>query len=223
MRSRHLLAVLALTVITSLDGQAHAQNAPARGAASAADPWSDLVAEAASRFGLPAPWLQAVMRVESNGDAVAVSSKGALGLMQLMPQTYAAMRIQLGLGADPLAPRDNIMAGAAYLRALLDRYGSPGFLAAYNAGPQRFEDYLARRRPLPPETIAYLARLGQPGGLSRAATSAARHPRPIADSAASPVFVTRAASDTAQSVGIVARQSWRNADLFAAEPAHNQP
>ena len=114
------------------------------------------------------------------------------------------------------------MAGAAYLRALLDRYGSPGFLAAYNAGPQRFEDYLARRKPLPAETIAYLARLSQPGGSIPAGPSPARHPPAITDPAASPVFVTRAASDTAQSVGIVARQTWRNADLFAAEPAHNQ-
>ena len=181
------------------------------------------MSEAALRFGLPASWLQAVVRVESNGDAVAVSSKGALGLMQLMPQTYAEMRIQLGLGADSFAPRDNIMAGAAYLRALLDRYGSPGFLAAYNAGPQRFEDYLAGRKPLPPETIVYLARFRRLGGSIPAGPSPARHPPAITNPAASPVFVTRAASDTPQSVGIVARQTWRNAPLFAAEPAHNQP
>ena len=174
------------------------------------------------RFGLPTSWLQAVMHVESNGDAAAVSPKGALGLMQLMPGTYAAMRIQLGLGSDPCAPRDNIMAGAAYLRALLDRYGSPGFLAAYNAGPQRFEDYLARRKPLPSETIVYLSRFGQPAGPVPAGSSSARHPQPITDPAASPVFVTRTASDTAQSVGILVRQTWRNADLFAAEPAPNR-
>ena len=210
-------------MIACLERPADAQNPQLRGSVSTADPWAGLVAEAASRFGLPASWLQAVMHVESNGAAAAVSPKGALGLMQLMPQTYAQMRIQLGLGVDPFAPRDNIMAGAAYLRALLDRYGSPGFLAAYNAGPQRLEDYLARRKPLPAETIAYLARLSRQVGSVPVGSSPARHPRPIADPAAAPVFVSRAGSNTPSAIGIVARRTWRNADLFAAEPAHSGP
>lgn len=223
MHSRHVLAAVALTVIASSDGQARAQTVSSIHRVSAADPWAGLVAEAATRFGLPAFWLQAVMHVESNGDAAAVSPKGALGLMQLMPQTYAQMRIQLGLGADPLAPRDNIMAGAAYLRALLDRYGSPGFLSAYNAGPQRFDNYLARRKPLPPETIAYLLRLSQPAGSAPVSSSPARHPRHMADPAASPVFVSQVGSGASSEIDIVARQTWRNANLFAAEPVSNQP
>src|SRR3546814_5730962 len=77
------------------------------------------------------------MRVESRGDVRAVSPKGAMGLMQLMPDTWASLRVRLGLGANPYDPRDNILAGAAYLREMHDRYGSPGFLAAYNAGPGR--------------------------------------------------------------------------------------
>src|SRR3546814_17844195 len=94
------------------------------------------------------------MRVESRGDVRAVSPKGAMGLMQLMPDTWASLRVRLGLGANPYDPRDNILAGAAYLREMHDRYGSPGFLAAYNAGPGRYEEALAGR-PLPAETRAY--------------------------------------------------------------------
>ncbi|MFG1425948.1 lytic transglycosylase domain-containing protein [Roseixanthobacter glucoisosaccharinicivorans] len=115
------------------------------------------IAEAARRFGIPATWIRAVMRIESRGDRRAVSPKGALGLMQLMPETWANMRTRYGLGRDPFDPHDNIMAGAAFLRQLHDRYGSPGFLAAYNAGPGRYEDYRDRHRPLPAETIAYVA------------------------------------------------------------------
>ena len=77
------------------------------------------------------------MRAESFGDVRAMSPKGAMGLMQIMPETWAALRSRYGLGADPYDAHDNIMAGAAYLRELHDRYGTPGFLAAYNAGPAR--------------------------------------------------------------------------------------
>jgi len=117
------------------------------------------IAEASRRFGVPQAWIRAVMRVESAGNPAAVSSTGAIGLMQVMPETFADMRAELGLGGDPFAVRDNILAGAAYLRRMFDRYGSPGFLAAYNAGPGRWEAHLAGGRPLPAETIAYLVRL----------------------------------------------------------------
>ena len=63
------------------------------------------------------------------------SSAGAMGLMQVMPRTYSDLRKQLGLGADPYAPADNITAGAAYLQQMYRRYGYPGMFAAYNAGP----------------------------------------------------------------------------------------
>ncbi len=82
-----------------------------------------------------------------------------MGLMQLMPDTWAALRMRYRLGRDPYDPHDNILAGAALLREMHDRYGSPGFLAAYNAGPGRYEDYRDRRRPLPAETVAYVAEL----------------------------------------------------------------
>ncbi|MBY0520979.1 MAG: lytic transglycosylase domain-containing protein [Sphingomonas sp.] len=115
------------------------------------------VAEAAQRFGLPEGWIYAVMRTESAGRIGAVSSAGAMGLMQLMPGTWARQRARFGLGPDPFDPRDNIMAGTSYLREMYDSYGASGFLAAYNAGPGRYEDWRDRGRPLPAETRAYVA------------------------------------------------------------------
>ncbi len=114
------------------------------------------IADAAQRFGIPPAWITAVMWAESGNNARAISSKGAIGLMQIMPKTWADLRIRHSLGADPFDPRDNILAGAAYLREMHDRYGLPGFLAAYNAGPGRYEEHLAGR-PLPAETRAYVA------------------------------------------------------------------
>jgi hypothetical protein len=113
--------------------------------------------EASQRFRIPAAWIRAVMRIESANGVRAASPKGAMGLMQIMPQTWAEPRSRYRLGANPFDPHDNILAGAAYLRELHDRYGSPGFLAAYNAGPARCEDHRATGRPLPAETRAYMA------------------------------------------------------------------
>nr|WP_051069180.1 lytic transglycosylase domain-containing protein [Mesorhizobium metallidurans] len=122
------------------------------------DPFGAHISEASHRFGVPTAWIRAIMRKESAGDARAVSSAGARGLMQIMPGTWDDLRARWSLGRDPFDPRDNIMAGTAYLRELHDRYGSPGFLAAYNAGPARYESYLAGR-PLPAETRAYVETL----------------------------------------------------------------
>lgn len=118
------------------------------------------VEEASVRFALPAVWIKTVMRVESGGRRDAVSPKGAMGLLQLMPSTWREVSAEYGLGDDPFEPRANILAGVAYLRRMHDRYGAPGFLAAYNAGPARYESFLAGRQPLPAETLAYLRKLG---------------------------------------------------------------
>lgn len=127
------------------------------------DPVGKAVREASGRFGIPASWITALIRVESAGDAQALSPKGAMGLMQVMPGTYADLRQQHRLGSDPWDIRDNILAGTAYLRELQDRYGSDGAFAAYNAGPARYAEHLATGRPLPAETRAYLARLALTG------------------------------------------------------------
>lgn len=159
-------AALAATALLAASpiGQAPAlaQEANKRPAPSAvAHPYAPHVAEAARRFGIPEAWIWAVMRVESAGNARAVSSAGAMGLMQIMPGTWVQLRARHGLGTDPFDVRDNIMAGAAYLREMHDRYGNASaMLAAYNAGPGRYDDHLSRGRPLPAETVAYLARFG---------------------------------------------------------------
>ena len=75
---------------------------------------------------------------------------------------WAAMRARQQLGPDPHDPRDNILAGTAYLRVMYDRFGYPGLFAAYNAGPARYAAHLERGRPLPAETVAYLARVAGP-------------------------------------------------------------
>jgi Transglycosylase SLT domain len=119
------------------------------------------VEEASQRFLIPSSWIWAVMRVESAGDARALSNKGAIGLMQIMPDTWTMLRQQHGLGDDPYDPRDNILAGASYLRDLHHRYGQGGFLAAYNAGPRRYEEHLSGRRSLPAETIDYVSKVSR--------------------------------------------------------------
>jgi len=84
-----------------------------------------------------------------------------MGLMQVMPGTYDELKARYSeLGSDPFDPRNNILAGTAYIREMYDIYGSPGFLAAYNAGPGRLDDYLTRSRGLPEETRRYVASIG---------------------------------------------------------------
>lgn len=151
---------------------------PTLRASPAVERWRPYIAEAARRFGIPEAWIAAVMQAESAGQThwngrPITSHAGAMGLMQLMPGTWAAMRRRHGLGADPHDPRDNILAGAAYLRAMYDRFGYPGLFAAYNAGPGRYAEHLRTGRPLPAETRRYIAQLvGLSAGPSRAPPAA---------------------------------------------------
>ena len=162
----------------------------------AADPlnrWGPHIAEASMRFGLPAEWIRQVMRAESGGRTTLagrpiVSRAGAMGLMQLMPATWRDMRARFGLGRDPHDPRDNILAGTAYLRIMYDRFGYPGLFAAYNAGPVRYARHLASGRPLPAETVAYMAAVA--GGPR---PPAALRPGP----AAPPLFAVQVRTDLA--------------------------
>ena len=98
--------------------------------------------------------------------------------MQIMPDTWAGLRLRYRLGRNPSDPHDNILAGAAYLREMHDRFGAAGFLAAYNAGPGRYAEYLAAGRPLPAETRAYVAALAPLIGGGRIDTVAAAPPVP---------------------------------------------
>ncbi|WP_371008886.1 lytic transglycosylase domain-containing protein [Mesorhizobium sp. RCC_202] len=156
-RREALLLIGGMLIVCHAMTGAVAQSAPAP-RKSADDPYAAPIAEASHRFHVPERWIRSVMHLESAGDPRAVSRKGALGLMQIMPGTWAELRLRHQLGRDPYDPHDNILAGTAYLRELYDRYGSPGFLAAYNAGPGRYEASL-KGRPLPAETRAYVAML----------------------------------------------------------------
>ncbi|WP_342709607.1 lytic transglycosylase domain-containing protein [Bradyrhizobium sp. B124] len=122
-------------------------------------PYTSSIVEASHRCGIPEHWIEEVIEIESGGKPNAVSARGALGLMQIMPQTWVELSVRYGLGLDPFDPHDNILAGTAYLREMLNRFGSAGFLAAYNAGPKRYEEHLAWGRSLPDETQAYVQRL----------------------------------------------------------------
>jgi len=125
--------------------------------------WDPIIAEASQKFGLSADWIRAVMRVETGGrtlgkgNAPIKSHAGAVGVMQMMPKTYQAMRAQYGLGANPSNPHDSVLAGAAYLRTLYHRYGFPNMFAAYNGGPGTLENHLQNGAPLPAETVNYIA------------------------------------------------------------------
>lgn len=157
-----------------------------------------LIEEAARRFAVPAPWIRAVMRQESGFNPRATSHAGAMGLMQVMPATYAELRRRYGFGSDPYDPRDNVLAGAAYLRELYDRFGPEGMLPAYNAGPGRYLQHRDQGRPLPAETRDYVARIGPRIGVRGGAPNARPAPRiaPAApvDSNAAPLFPASAFS-----------------------------
>jgi len=131
------------------------------------DRWKPFIAEASKKFGIPKSWIRAVVSRESGGRTVEedgtpiTSDAGAVGVMQVMPQTYDEMRAQYDLGADATDPHDNIIAGTAYLRWLYKRYGFPDMFAAYNDGPGNFDKYRSGVRSLPAETTAYLAGMKQ--------------------------------------------------------------
>ena len=187
-----MAAIPIIAILVSSGNTALAQSATTmlRKTSSDTGPYASFVREAAQRFGLPASWIGAVMAIESGGDVLALSPQGAMGLMQVMPETWAGLRVRHGLGDNPYDPRDNILAGAAYLRELHERYGSPGFLAAYNAGPGRYDDHLATGRALPYETQLYVATLAPLIG-ERQADDIATASRRIVPWQEAPLFVTR--------------------------------
>ena len=193
--SRYAILLLAsVLAVGALPVAVPAQARPV-GRPATVDAYAAPIAEAAQRFGIPAAWIRAVLRVESAGDMRAISSAGAMGLMQIMPDTWARLRLRYRLGNDPYDPRDNILAGAAYLREMFDRYGDvSAMLAAYNAGPGRYDGHRTTGRPLPAETRAYVAQLAPLIGGGEIAA-------PVVVAAADP-------------------QSWSRAPLFVARPEY---
>lgn len=186
-----LFALAGTLSICVAPGVSFAQSAPVARTAMA-NPHAAHIAEASQRFGIPEHWIRAVMRAESAGNARAVSSAGAMGLMQVMPDTWTDLRNRHRLAHDPYDPRDNILAGTAYLREMFDRYGNvAAMLAAYNAGPGRYDEYLATGRRLPAETRAYVAALAPVLGGSAPSDTPTRQPPPPPDWRAAPLFVMR--------------------------------
>jgi soluble lytic murein transglycosylase len=112
------------------------------------------IALAAKQHGISEPLLKAIIKAESNFDPRAVSKKGAIGLMQIMPDTLKDLNIN-----DPFDPKQNIMGGAQYLKFLMKRFEGnlPLAIAAYNAGPENVKRY----NNIPPfkETENYVRRV----------------------------------------------------------------
>jgi hypothetical protein len=138
--------------------------------------WEPIIAEASTRFAVPEAWIRRVIRSESGGRTTRngkpiTSSAGAMGLMQIMPGTYANLRRRYGIGANPYDPHDNIFAGTAYLRQMYERYGYPFLFAAYHAGSKRFDGFLFQGRALPRATLEYVNAI-VPGSVSAMRTAA---------------------------------------------------
>lgn len=213
-----LLALLLLSGLFSgaaLPTITVAQNATVE--RTAAVSYTAYITEASQRFRIPERWIRAVMQVESAGRVRAVSSAGAMGLMQIMPDTWAGLRVRHRLGRDPFDPRENIIAGTAYLREMYDRFGSPGFLAAYNAGPGRYEEHLATGRALPRETRTYIATLLPMIGLASSNGTATIVSAPP-DWREAPLFVERSNSSSPANP---VQENRKSSDVPPTPPARN--
>ena len=217
-------------IVTALPACATA-NEPASGpstdrsaSVSKPDRWASHITDAAKRFDIPERWIRAVMAAESSGDSAALSPKGAIGLMQIMPPTWEELRAKHGLGRDPWQPRDNIMAGAAYLGEMYDRYGTvDAMLAAYNAGPARYDEH-RRGRPLPTETVAYVAKIAPMIGGKAAIPATLGRRRSASSWSRAPLFFGHPTADTQDDRTTADRPSGRSSvgppvvDLSALEP-----
>lgn len=205
--------------------------------------WDGHIAEASQRFRVPEEWIRAVMEVESGGRThlrgrPITSHAGAMGLMQVMPATYQELRRAHNLGPDPHNPRDNILAGTAYLRQMYEIYGFPGFLGAYNAGPGRYGDHVNRGRGLPRETRNYMARIepqiahiphpdrydydsGSRSQLAQASTSAARASSPAP--ATAPTATASATSSSRSESGSTSSSATDSAIVTASASSDSRP
>lgn len=189
------LSSLAAAVILGFGAPAHGQ----------VDRWSTEISEAAARFEIPKEWIRRVMKAESDGQTELggepiISRAGAMGLMQLMPGTWQEMRAANGLGRNPFDPHDNIIAGAAYLREMYQRFGYPGLFAAYNAGPSRYFRHVTSCSRLPRETMNYLRKTSR----SPLESQLAFLPPCPSKRAVAAVFAVRAADEVATETGAAA-------------------
>ena len=119
------------------------------------DKYDDLISQASKQYGVDSRLVKAIIKAESDFNPKAVSKKGAMGLMQIMPENFQHLDIQ-----DPFNPRENILGGTRYFKYLYDRFDGKLALslAAYNAGPTAVDNY---NRTIPPyrETEQYVRRV----------------------------------------------------------------
>jgi hypothetical protein len=134
-------------------------------------PFERVIRAAAERYGMDADLIHCVIAVESNFNPKAVSSKKASGLMQLLPQTAAQYGVK-----DIFDPEENVNAGTRYLKELLAKYHDLTLaLAAYNAGPERVDQY-GRRVPPYLETMKYVQRIAKSYAKIKSQTTAQKQP-----------------------------------------------
>lgn len=168
-RCRSALTMLSIVVTVATATCSTVREArcePLSETSTAADHLDGFIAEASERFGIPAAWIRAIVRVEIRRNVRASSRNGDVGLSQLSSEKWTELRHRYALGTNPSDPRDTILAGTAHLREMYDRYGSKDFLAAYVMGPTRYDEHLKSGAPLPEETqavVADLAPLIEPG------------------------------------------------------------
>jgi transglycosylase-like protein with SLT domain len=136
-------------------------------------PFEKLIRAAAERYGLDADLIHCVVAVESNFNPKAISPKKASGLMQLLPQTAAHYGVK-----NIFDPEENVNAGARYLKELLAKYHDLTLaLAAYNAGPERVDQY-GRRVPPYLETMKYVQRIAKSYAKLKADSATQKSPQP---------------------------------------------
>lgn len=161
-KRKRTLCSLFLGGLATLSACAGPTRSTYRAPGAALNPWGPYIQEASTRFSIPQSWIRAIMQQESGGHQYMHgrpirSIHGAVGLMQIKPDTYRELARRYHLGSDPYNPHDNIMAGSGYIRELYDRFGSPGFVTAYNCGPQCAENHRSRGTSLPSYARTYLA------------------------------------------------------------------
>ena len=119
------------------------------------DKYDDIITDASDQYGVDSRLVKAIIKAESDFNPRAVSTKGAMGLMQIMPENFQHLQIE-----NPFDPRENIMGGTRYFKYLYDRFeGQLALsLAAYNAGPTTVDHY---NKSIPPyrETEQYVERV----------------------------------------------------------------